>query len=86
VNAANQLVNKIFNTVQKLEQLPESGITPEEIAQLNYREVVVNPCHIFYKIEQDSNLESKMYILHVLRQERELRKLILTEYLKSNKK
>jgi len=40
---------------------------------LNYREVVVNPCRIFYKVDKDS-----VYILHVLRQERDLRKFLLT--------
>lgn len=77
IYAAKQLVDNVFNRVQRLEQFPESGRIPEEIETLNYREVVVNPCRVFYKIEEDS-----VYILHVLRQERDLRKFILTSEIK----
>jgi plasmid stabilization system protein ParE len=73
INAAEQLVENVFNKVQRLERFPESGRIPEEIEKLNYREVVVNPCRVFYKVDQNS-----VYILHVLRQERDLRKFILT--------
>ena len=71
--AAKKLVENVFNKVQRLIQFPESGKIPKEVASLNYREVVVNPCRVFYKVEQDS-----VFILHVLRQERDLRKFILT--------
>jgi len=77
IYAAKQLVEIVFNKVQRLEQFPESGRIPEEIEKLNYREVVVNPCRVFYKIEDDS-----VYILHVLRQERDLRRFILTSGIK----
>ena len=39
----------------------------------NYRELVVNPCRVFYKVDKDL-----VYILHVLRQERDLRKFLLS--------
>lgn len=77
IYAAKQLVNNVFNKIQRLEQFPESGKIPEEIEKLNYREVVVNPCRVFYKIEGDL-----VYIIHVLRQERDLRKFILTSEIK----
>jgi addiction module RelE/StbE family toxin len=77
IYAAKQLVENVFNKVQRLEQFPESGRIPVEIETLNYREVIVNPCRVFYKIEKD-----KIYILHVLRQERDLRKFILTTGIK----
>jgi plasmid stabilization system protein ParE len=67
--AAKQLVENVFSKVQRLEQFPDSGRIPEEISTLNYREVVVNPCRVFYKVDNDS-----VYILHLLRQERDLRK------------
>jgi toxin ParE1/3/4 len=67
--AAKQLVENVFSKVQRLEQFPDSGRIPEEISTLNYREVVVNPCRAFYKVDNDS-----VYILHLLRQERDLRK------------
>lgn len=71
--AAKQLVENVFSKVQRLEQFPDSGRIPEEISTLNYREVVVNPCRIFYKVDNDS-----VYILHLLRQERYLRKYLLS--------
>ena len=71
--AARQLVENVFSKVQRLEQFPDSGRIPEEISTLNYREIVVNPCRIFYKVDNDS-----VYILHLLRQERDLRKFLLS--------
>ncbi|WP_392386892.1 type II toxin-antitoxin system RelE/ParE family toxin [Marinomonas primoryensis] len=71
--AARQLVESVFSKVQRLEQFPDSGRIPEEIATLNYREIVVNPCRVFYKVDNDS-----VYILHLLRQERDLRKFLLS--------
>jgi toxin ParE1/3/4 len=71
--AAKQLVENVFIKVQRLEQFPDSGRIPEEISTLNYREVVVNPCRVFYKVDNDS-----VYILHLLRQERDLRKYLLS--------
>ena len=72
-HAAKQLVENVFSKIQKLEQLPDSGRVPEEISHLNYREVVVNPCRVFYKVDNDS-----VFILHVMRQERDLRKFLLS--------
>jgi len=70
--SAKKLVAKIFEKVERLEDFPESGKKPIELCNLNYREVVVNPCRIFYKVETD-----KVFILHVMRQERDLRKFLL---------
>ncbi len=72
LQSAKKLVAKIFDKVERLEAFPESGKKPIELTSLNYREVVVNPCRIFYKIDND-----KVYILHVMRQERDLRKFLL---------
>jgi toxin ParE1/3/4 len=69
---AKKLVAKIFDRVERLEMFPESGKKPIELTNLNYREVVVNPCRIIYKIDTD-----RVIILHVMRQERDLRKLLL---------
>ena len=70
--SAKILVKKIFEKVERLENFPESGKIPIELRNLNYREIVVNPCRIFYKIEHD-----KVFIMHVMRQERSLRKFLL---------
>ncbi|MBD5771631.1 type II toxin-antitoxin system RelE/ParE family toxin [Marinomonas colpomeniae] len=72
-NVAEKLVTSIFETIERLESHPESGKVPAEIPTLNYRKIVVNPCRIFYKFESD-----KVFILHVMRQEQDLRRFLLT--------
>ncbi|KXI22019.1 type II toxin-antitoxin system RelE/ParE family toxin [Photobacterium sanguinicancri] len=74
VVAAKQLVQTIFSKVERLEAFPESGRIPPELEYLNYREVVVNPCRIFYKQDGD-----KVFILFVMRVERDLRKFLLSK-------
>ncbi|MDG1120841.1 MAG: type II toxin-antitoxin system RelE/ParE family toxin [Glaciecola sp.] len=72
LSAAKKLTQKVFEKISRLEDYPESGKRPQELINLNYREVIVNPCRIFYKVDGD-----KVYILHVMRQERELRRFLL---------
>ena len=72
LQAAKNLVAQIFDKVDRLEAFPESGKIPTELTNLNYREVIVNPCRIFYKID-----DGKVFILHVMRHERDLRKFLL---------
>lgn len=73
VAAAKQLVRSVFLKVERLEAFPESGRIPPELEHLNYREVVVSPCRIFYK-----RVEDKVFILYVMRAERDLRKFLLS--------
>jgi len=73
-SATSHLVKKVFATTERLEQFPESGRKPPEFKKTRYLEVIVNPCRIFYRIESD-----KVYILYVMRSERELRKYLLNE-------
>lgn len=70
--AARALVKNIFSTVDRLDVFPLSGRIPEELNEFNYREVIVNPCRVFYKIQNDD-----VYILYVLRQERDVRRYIV---------
>ncbi|TYL49281.1 type II toxin-antitoxin system RelE/ParE family toxin [Marinomonas sp. IMCC 4694] len=70
--AAKKLVKNIFDHIQRLEKFPDSGKIPNEVSNLNCREIIVNPCRIFYKVDND-----EVYILHVMRQERDLRKFLL---------
>ncbi|PHS30688.1 MAG: plasmid stabilization protein [Methylophaga sp.] len=72
LSAAKNLTLKVFDKITRLEDQPESGKIPIELKNLNYREVIVNPCRIFYKIDNN-----QVYILHVMRQERDLRRFIL---------
>ncbi|MBE4431517.1 type II toxin-antitoxin system RelE/ParE family toxin [Vibrio parahaemolyticus] len=74
VVAAKQLVQTIFSKVERLESFPESGRIPLELEHLSYREVVVNPCRVFYKQDAD-----KVFILFVMRAERDLRKFLLSK-------
>ncbi|MDO6721601.1 type II toxin-antitoxin system RelE/ParE family toxin [Psychrosphaera sp. 1_MG-2023] len=70
--AAKKLVQTVFSKIERLEVHPESGKVPLEIPTLNYRELIIKPCRVFYKI--DGN---KVFILHVMRQEQDLRRFLL---------
>ena len=72
VPAAKKLVALVFTKVERLADYPESGRVPDELEGLKYREVVVPPCRIFYRIEAD-----QVFILYVMRQERDLRRLMI---------
>lgn len=76
--AASNLVETIFSTVDRLEQFPDSGHAPPELPDSIYRELYVRPCRIFYRHEGDVVL-----ILHIMREERQLRKLLLEAELDS---
>ncbi len=73
VVAAKQLFQTIFSKVERLEIFPESGRIPPELEHLSYREVVVNPCRVFYKQDGD-----KVFILFVTRVERDFRRFLLS--------
>ncbi len=74
VEAARRLVKKVFKCVGELEQFPELGRKPTELESPAYREIIVNPCRVFYRFDQNN-----IYILHVMRGERQLRKYLLDE-------
>jgi len=70
--AARALVHRVFSTVERLEQHPKSGRCPEELEGSRYREIVVGPCRVFYRVAND-----RVFILYVMRSERQLRNFIL---------
>ncbi len=70
--AAQRLVQTVFEKVDRLEQHQKSGKVPPELLKLGFREVIASPCRIFYKQVSD-----KVYILHVMRQEQQLKKYVL---------
>lgn len=78
-SAARRLVKEVFKTIKLLKKFPESGRRPLELPETNYRELIVGPCRIFYRIEKKSVL-----ILYVMRCERELRKFLLEDRSKSS--
>ena len=70
--AAKKLVRAVFTKVERLEQFPRSGRKPPELDKTRYREVVVPPCRIFYRIKDE-----RVFVLYVMRSERQLRKVVL---------
>lgn len=75
-SAAQRLIQKIFSSVERLEQFPESGRIPPELEHSRYREIIIGPCRIFYRSDNEQN---KVYILYVMRGERQLRKYLIDE-------
>ncbi|MGZ4957185.1 MAG: type II toxin-antitoxin system RelE/ParE family toxin [Methylobacter sp.] len=73
-DAARRLVKQVFSSVGRLEQFPESGRIPPELERSKYREIIVGPYRILYRADQD-----KVYIVYVMRGERQLRKYLLDE-------
>lgn len=70
--AASDLVKAVFDKTERLEAFPKSGRIPPELPDSVYREVVVPPCRIFYRED-----EQRVLILFVMREERQLRAFML---------
>ncbi|MAL97880.1 MAG: plasmid stabilization protein [Alteromonadaceae bacterium] len=70
--AASHLVQEVFEKTARLEEFPQSGRIPPELPNSIYREVVVPPCRLFYR--QD---EQQVLVLCVMREERQLRAYML---------
>ncbi|MCC6143766.1 MAG: type II toxin-antitoxin system RelE/ParE family toxin [Candidatus Hydrogenedentes bacterium] len=70
--AAKAYVRRVFEKLDRLERYPRSGKRVPELPGMVYREVVVPPCRIFYRVDGE-----KVYILHVMRSERLLREHLL---------
>ena len=72
--AASRLVERVFESVERLERFPTSGKRPPEMPRLPYRELVVAPCRVFYRVERDT-----VFLLYVMRAERLLRRFLIEE-------
>ena len=70
--AANRLVQEIFDQTERLQTFPLSGRVPPELPDSVYREVVLPPCRIFYRVDGD-----RVFILYVMSEERQLRAYML---------
>lgn len=70
--AASDLVRVVFDKIERLADFPKSGRTPPELPDSVYREVVVPPCRIFYRED-----EQRVLLLYVMREERQLRTYML---------
>lgn len=71
LNAAQQLVRRIFQHVDQLEVHPDSGSKPQELRGWRYRQIVEPPCRIIYRHEKEPG---RVFILHVMRSEQKLRR------------
>lgn len=72
--AARRLVSRVFESVERLERFPNSGKRPCELPHLPYREIVVAPCRVFYRVEK-----GVVFFLYVMRAERLFRRFLLEE-------
>ncbi len=77
--AASNLVQTIFKKTERLEDFPNSGRNLPELKKSRYKEIIVNPCRIFYRLD-----DNKVYILYVMRSERKLRQYLLNERANKN--
>lgn len=71
LNAAQQLVRRIFEHVDQLETHPDSGSKPQELRGWRYRQIVEPPCRVIYRHDKD---QGRVLILHVMRSEQKLRR------------
>ena len=73
--AAQNLVKKVFSATDLLESSPEMGRRPPELPHTSYKEIIVAPCRIFYRIHD----ETIVYIIFVMRSERLLNRYLLDQ-------
>jgi toxin ParE1/3/4 len=73
-SVASRYVKSVFERVEHLRVFPHSGKHPQELHDTPYREIVIAPCRIFYRFQNDS-----AYILHIMRSERLLGSYLLAK-------
>jgi plasmid stabilization system protein ParE len=67
--AARRLVQRVVAAVGRLRRFPQMGSRVPELGDLPYRQLVVPPCRVFYRLEKTT-----IYIVHVLRGEQLVRR------------
>ena len=70
--AASLLVKTVLDKTKRLQDFPRSGRIPPELPNSVYREIVVPPCRIFYRLD-----DTQVFLLFVLREQRLLRAYML---------
>ncbi|MBU4460968.1 MAG: type II toxin-antitoxin system RelE/ParE family toxin [Verrucomicrobia bacterium] len=63
-DAAGRYVQRVFQAVERLIRFPKSGSVPPEIPHLPYRQIVVPPCRVFYRVEGEI-----IFVVFVMRAE-----------------
>jgi len=71
--ATAELVQRVLAHVEQLAEHPESGVRVPELGRSRYRQLVQPPCRVFYRHEG-----SRVFVVHVMRTERLLRKARLS--------
>jgi toxin ParE1/3/4 len=64
-DAARRYVRRVFESVERLSAFPQLGSVPSEIPHLSYRQLIVPPCRVFYRVEDEV-----IFVLFVMRSER----------------
>ena len=72
--AAKRIVQRIVSRIEQLAVFPNIGIAPEELAGTRYRKLVEPPCHIYYRVEEDT-----VYIVYIMRNERQFKLIDLVK-------
>ena len=67
--AARKLVQRVFQHVEQLGELPETGSRLPEMRQSRYRQIVEAPCRVIYRYDG-----SRVFVLYVMRGEMRLRR------------
>jgi toxin ParE1/3/4 len=70
--AANRFASKVIRTVRQLERFPRSGPQVPELRGSPFRQLVIRPCRVFYRIDGQ-----QVIIQFVMRTERLFRKEFL---------
>lgn len=69
--AARELVQQVLAAVERFQKFPRMGSRPNELTGLPYRQLIVSPCRVFYRVEK-----KLIYIVHVLRGEQIVRRVL----------
>ena len=72
--AAKRLVRQVFVRVEQLKIFPMSGGKPRELDGTPYRQLVIRPLRIFYRISGE-----KVYLVYIMRGEQRFRLTDVTE-------
>lgn len=72
--AAQRLVKRVFARVEQLAIFPQSGGKPRELQGTPYRQLVIRPLRIFYRVAGD-----QVFIIYIMRGEQSFRPDDLSE-------
>ncbi|MCG8373220.1 MAG: type II toxin-antitoxin system RelE/ParE family toxin [Balneolales bacterium] len=68
IAAAQQVVQKVFDRVDQLSANPLSGREIPELETSIFREVIISPCRVFYRVDKE-----QLFIVDVMREEQHFR-------------